>query len=198
MPAGQPTYTPVPPTATPSPTNTPSPTATPTSTPTPIACPIPSAVTNIALACSEAAAQCTWDAATHADYYLVTIRDDTTNLPIEGYNPNKKVTGTKATFTAVAGHSYSCFVEAVNEECGASSARQSNACTYNPPTSTPQPTSITPTDVVIVNASPTPTKAITSVPTLPQTGLSGNTLTIALIFALVGLGTILAGLLVKI
>jgi hypothetical protein len=39
---------------------------------------------------------------------------------------------------------------------------------------------------------------LTSVPTLPQTGLSRNSLTIALLFALVGIGTVLMGLLIKI
>jgi hypothetical protein len=204
---GQPTHTPAPTatlTPTLTPTRTPSPTATSTPQPTPTTCPIPGAVTNIALACTTSDAQCTWDASTGSDYYLVTIRDDTTNLPIDGYNPNKKVTGTKATFTAVSGHSYSCFVEAVNEQCGGSSARQSNACSFNPPTPTAAPTSIhspTPTDIVIVNttSTPTPTKALlTSKPTLPQTGLSRNSLTVALIFALVGFGTVLAGLLIKI
>lgn len=199
---GQPTYTPAP-SATLTPTSRP--TATSTPLPTPTTCPIPSAVTNIALACTTSSAQCTWNASTGSDYYLVTIRDDTTNLPIDGYNPNKKVTGTSAPFTAVAGHSYSCYVEAVNEQCGASSARQSNACSYNPPTATPLPTNAkapSPTDIVIVNTTntPMPTKALVSSqqPTLPQTGLSRHSMTIALIFALVGLGTVLGGLLIKI
>lgn len=198
---GQPTNTPAP-SATATPTS--KPTATSTPLPTPTACPIPSAVSNIALACTTSSAQCTWNASTGSDYYLVTIRDDTTGLPIQGYNPNKKIVGTIAQFTAIAGHSYSCYVEAVNEECGASSARQSNACTYNPPTATPTPISVSapaPTDIIIVNATstPLPTKAlVTSQPTLPQTGLSRNSMTIAFIFALVGVGTVLAGLLIKI
>jgi len=196
---GQPTNTPVPPTSTP--TRAPLPTATPTtvSVPTPTTCPIPPAVTDLALACTVSSAQLTWTASEGADYYLVTIKDENTGLPIDGFNPNKKIVGaTKATFTAITGHSYTAFVEAVHEQCGGSSARQSNACSYSVPTNTPAPT-----DIVIANVTKAPTASptkslVTAKPTLPQTGLSRNSLTIAVIFAAFGIGAVLAGLLIKI
>ncbi len=205
------TITPGGPTLTPSPTLTPTLTPSPTPTsvpsPTPTTCPLPNAVQNIALACSTSSAQCTWDASAGANYYLVTIRDKGTGLPIEGYNPNKKVTGTKAEFTAVAGHTYECSVEAVAEGCGGSLPKEANSCLYNPPTTTPQPTSTispsgspTPTDIVIVNATNTPRPSQptnTSHPTLPQTGLGHNSFMIAMIFAVFGIGAVLVGLLIK-
>ena len=125
---GEPTNTPAPPTITPRPTATPSvtPSATPTHTsaPTPTACPVPDPVTNIVLSCNTSAGQCSWEASTGADYYLVTIRDENTNLPIDTYNPNKKVTGTKTDFTAVAGHRYTCYVEAVDTTSRAHSSNK--------------------------------------------------------------------------
>lgn len=212
---GVPTNTPAP-TLTPS--ATPSPKATNTPAPTPTTCPIPEPVTNLALACATASGQCTWNPSEGATYYLVTIKDQGTGLPIDGYNPNKKVLTSKAEFTAIAGHSYLCFVEAVNAICGGSAARQSNSCSYNPPSSTPNATatpqpsqgalSPTPspklTDIIVVNATNTPKltqpigPSLTSKPTLPATGLAHDSFIVAMIFALFGIGTVLAGLLIKI
>lgn len=190
------------------PTSTPKPTATltPTTAPTPtteIVCAPPNHVANLSVSCTTGT--CSWTGVSGADKYKVAVTDTTTGKKLAEYEPFKEVAGTSSQFNAVAGHTYICTVEAVNS-CGtkqsSSPYRDSESCASTKTSSSP-----TPTDIIVVNKTPsstpkaptpkTPTPtlkpgvspSVTPVPTLPVAGQINLSL-----WAVVGIAAIVFGL----
>ncbi len=148
----------------PTPTVTPSPTSTPKPTTTPTICPIPNAVTNLAISCEPG--RCSWTGSSGAIRYKVSVKNKDTDTPIAGFDPYINTNATYVNFTAEAGISYICYVEAENE-CGSSVARSSEICELALPTPTPRLTS-TPAPTSPSKSTSTPVPVATTVKTILQ------------------------------
>lgn len=189
------------PTSTPKPTATLTPTSAPSPTPTTvIVCAPPDHVANLSISCTTGT--CSWTGVSGTDKYKVAVTDTTTGKKLAEFEPFKEVEGTSTKFTAEANHTYICTVEAVNS-CGTKQAsspyRDSETCTSTKTSSSP-----TPTDIIVVNKTPssTPTSkvptptlkpgvspSVTPVPTLPVAGQINLSL-----WAVVGIAAIVFGL----